>query len=402
MKKGLISILKALPFLAGLLAIAWAPVMQETSATVVGQVIFEAEDGTLPADLPVTLIVVTGMEAIEEYTGTVAADRTFRFDGLNIVPGATVLARIEYEGVPYSSDPVEFEGEETEIDLSVTIHGTTDSTQAVGITQLHLFMVPFGDIIQVSEYYLVGNAGDASYVGTEDPETGERTTLTFSLPEGAVNLQFDGPGFGERFVELEEGFADTEPVPPGTTSAEVLFTYELPFDVGMQVERSFDLPVSSVVILVNGTTVGLEGAAIFSDGMLETQMGPTLSYTAGPLAAGEPLAFTLVEVDQASMDVPPASMGSGSGSTTPAERNPAQEIGIGLVAIGAAIGIVYLLWRAPGPGPVPAQVRQQIHAIADLDAGFEAGQIPEKAYRDKRRALKREARASLERSVWDK
>lgn len=161
------------------------------------------------------------------------------------------------------------------------------------ISQLHLFLSRTGDRVQVTEYYLLSNTGDEVFEGTDDPETGQRVTITFDVPEGADALTFDGPGLGERFVAVQDGFADTEPIPPGTASLGVLFSYDLQYREGLLIARSAPVPVASVVILAAEGGLGVEGAGVEPAGVLETEQGPALSYTAGPLAAGEMLSLVL-------------------------------------------------------------------------------------------------------------
>lgn len=257
------------------------------------------------------------------------------------------------------------------------------------VTQLHIFITRGEGGLGIGEYYLLGNTGEQTYDGVEDPQTGERLTVSFTLPEGARGLRFDGPGLGERFVEVEGGFADTEPIPPGMATVDVLFTYKLPYREGTPVERTFLVPVTSVVMVIAQEGLALEGDGVTSAGMLDTQMGPALSYTAGPLAAGETLVFSVVAGQSPSPAVPAA--------PAPA-RNTAGEAAIGLVATAAALGVGYLLWRSPAPGPCPVEALPLVEEIAALDADFEAEQVGEGAYRQKRDALKRRARALLARA----
>jgi hypothetical protein len=211
--------------------------------------------------------------------------------------------------------------------------------------------------------------------------------LTVTAPAGAENARFDNAGLGERFLEREADFADTEPILPGTATAEVLFNYDLPYREGLHVERAFDVPVASVVLVLPDEGMVLEGTGLTAEGTMDTQMGPALSYTAGPLAAGEPLAFTLVA------GPPPVPFApAGEGSST---RNTALETAVGLVGLAVAVVAIYLLWRPSSPGPLPARARPLVEAIAALDAGFEAGQVVEGAYRRKRKALQRQLRGLL-------
>jgi hypothetical protein len=345
--------------LAILLATGWAPVPQEGEIAVVGQVTNGTPNSPLPADLPVVLHVFSGREETETLTTTLAADGSFRFDGLAPGEGETFVVRVVYQDVAYASDLGTFEPGQRELALPVTVYETTEDRSAIQVTQLHVFVSASGEHLQIGEYYLVSNTGERTYVGTKAPEAGRRATLSFTLPEGAEGLHLDSSGLGERYLERERGFADTAPVPPGTASSEVLFEYQLPYREGTQVMRAFDLPVASVVLVHLDEGMALEGKGITPAGPLDTQMGRALSYTAGPLAAGEVLAFRLVAQSQPTAPSAPA-------GPAPA-RNAAQELGIGLVALAAAVVAVYLLWRLPAPEPLPGQARPLAEAIAALD-----------------------------------
>jgi len=370
-----------------LLTIAWAPAPQSGEIPVIGQVTNGTPDGTVPLDLPVVLHTFSGMEETGVYTTTLTSDGSFHF-GLAPEEGDIFTARVVYQDVTYTSGFVTFEPEQREISLPVTIYETTEDPADIQITQVHLFVTVAGDCVQVGEYRMVGNMGDRTFVGVEDSETGQRTTLHVTLPDDAEALTFDGPGLGERFVEQENGFADTEPILPGDVSIKILFSYELSYQEGIQMERVFDVPAASVVILLSAEGLALEGEKIVPAGTMDTQMGPALSYTAGPLAAGEPLVFTLAP------GCPAADNMSAPASAPPA-RNTAQEISIGLVALAAAVATAYWMYRSPAAGPVPARARSLVEKIAALDVDFEAGRVTERTYRKKRKTLKQQARANL-------
>jgi hypothetical protein len=115
-------------------------------------------------------------------------------------------------------------------------------------------------------------------------------------------------------------------------------------------------------------------------------MGPSLSYTAGPLAAGEALAFTLV----AGLRSLPAA----PGGVAPV-RNAAVEMALGLAALAAGAVASYLVLRSPVSGAPPAQARPLVDSIAALDARFEAGELAEVAYHQQRASLKAQLRSLL-------
>jgi hypothetical protein len=371
----------AFAWLAALLLIAggWTFAPQERGIVVTGQVTNGTPGGTVPADLPVALYIFaeSGQEQAAVYTTTVAAGGLFRFEGVAVAEGDTLVARVVYRDVAYTSDAVAFEPGQQEASLSIPVYETTERRPDIRIAQLHMFLNRVGDRLRVGEYYLIGAAGDRTWVGIEDPVTGRRITLAFTLPADAQGLWFSGPGLGERFVEWEGGFADTEPIPPGMTTSEVFFSYEMPYRDGLSVTRVFGVPVDSAVLLVSeegGVALTGEGVALAES--LNTPMGVALSYTAGSLAAGQPLAFSLVDQETA------ARAGGAWGNVV-----------VGLFVLAAAAGGAFWLWRLPASPALPAEADVLVDAIAALDADFEAARVAEDAYRREREALKRQIRS---------
>ena len=366
-------------FIAAGLSIAWRQTFQPGDGMVIGEVVNGTPGGAIPPNLSVTLHTFSGMEETGVHTTTVSAEGSYRFEEIALEEGETLVARAVYEGVTYVSEFVTVEPEQETVSLPVTIYETTADRADVTVSQLHVFVNQVGERVQVGTYAVIGNAGNRTYVGS--PQDSVRTTWSARLPDGAENLQFDSAELGGRFIPLTNGFADTRPVPPGAATSETSFTYEIPLREGMEIEQSLDLPVRAAVLVLPEGAWRLEGAGLSPEGMLETQMGPALSYTTGPLGAGEPLAFRLVPLGTERSTVPSGDSSNG--------------LAFGIASLVLAAVGVALLWRSPAPGPVPERIRAQIEAIAFLDERFEDEQVPEKAYREERRALKRRIRRKL-------
>lgn len=364
-------------FVALALSVAWIRDPQ-TQTTIEGEVINGTPDGAVPDGISVTLHSFFEMEETAVYTTTAAEDHSFRFEDVTLQEGHTVVARVVYEGVTYVSDFLTVEQDQQTVQLPVTIYETTEHPADISISQLHLFVERSGERMQVGEYAVITNAGDRTYVGSGQAGG---TTWTVALPENAENLTFESGALGGRFVPVENGFADTRPVPPGEGSVEVSFTYEVPFREGLEIEQSFDVPVRAAVLVMPEGNYGLQGAGLSAEGALDTEMGAALSYTAGPLRAGQPLAFRLVPRAAGGSDASGA--GPGSGLTA------------GVVAVAVAGAVVGLMWLSPSPGPVPSAVRGQVEAIAALDRDYRSGEVSEKAYRERRNALKQRLRKRL-------
>ena len=209
-----------------------------------------------------------------------------------------------------------------------------------------------------AEYYLIGNTGERTYMGTPVGSTGVLTTVAFTAPAGAGSMSFNGPGLGARYVGDVTHFADTLPIPPGTATVEADFSYDLPYQDGLVLTRSLGVPIQSVVIIVSGSDVGVEGDGIVFNGLMDTQMGTAASYTAGPLAAGVPL--TLRMVPQEATVAQTVSDGS-LATSTPRERNAGLEAGLGALALAVGGIAAYRVWSAASPlPPVPESAEAMV------------------------------------------
>ncbi len=254
------------------------------------------------------------------------------------------------------------------------------------VEALHIFITRVGDHLTIVEDYIISNQGAETYAGVPGAD-GAQTTLTFTLPSEASALTFDGPGLGERYVGDAQRFADTQPIPPGSTTAYVSFSYEIPDREGLTLTRSMDVQITGVVIILRDERLTLAGEQITPMGMLETQNGPAQGYAARPLAAGEPLTLTFILAAE----------------PKPAERNLIAESGLGLVALSLGLGIAYKVWNTPArspsrdkaPSAPPEALRAQVQAIAALDADFANGALEEADYKRQRAQLKQTLREAL-------
>lgn len=246
----------------------------------------------------------------------------------------------------------------------------------VVISQAHYFIASSdGASLRVAEFYLIGNTGDHVYEGLANAD-GPRMTLTFTLPESARNLRFDGPGLGERYVGDSTRFADTRPIPSGAAVVEVAFSYELPFTGRRRIERALGVPVVSAAFIVSGEELDLTGPGLTPEGTMDTLMGQATTYSAGPFADGETLTFTLVSQSVTGSHI--------------------RDIGLGIGALLVAGVVSYRLWRPVSVSPPPETALPFLEAIAALDARYVAGDLPEEAYHRERETLKQQLLAQFE------
>jgi hypothetical protein len=345
---------------------------QPGGVTVRGEVVNGTPGGDVPTGAPVTLTHYESMLPVAVYTATVRADGSYVVPEVGgLAPEDVLLAEVAYLGVTYPSEPLVY-AEGTALTLPVVVYEVTGDPASLSVSPWHLFVSVGEEGVAVAEFLALNNDGERAYVGDD-----EGRTLEVLLPEGATRLRFQSEEPGQRFVPLQGGFADTQPVPPGAAGAELSFRYELPPQARM--ERANSLPVGRVVILVEDPATTLEGEALTDLGVEETSMGAVRVYTAEPLEGGAPLAFTVVS--------PSGRRGAGA--------SPLLEVGAGVVALLVATGLAFYLIRFPRPSPPPRAVRPLLVEVAALDEAHERGELPAKEHERLRQALLREIEARL-------
>ncbi len=244
---------------------------------------------------------------------------------------------------------------------------SAQAPEGARIDQAHLFIAPGATEIVIAEYHLLGNTAEREFTGT----------VRFPLPANATSLVFDSAEAEDDFVIDAGSFTDPRPIPPGEATLDVGFSYALPFVTGQAIARVYDVPVDALAIVFSSEGFELAGAGLTLAGAQDTPMGGARVYSAGPLAAGEPLVFTLVPVESVA-------------PTPPGQREPAQELVIGLAALALAGFAAYHLWQPARVPSMPAGARPLVAEIAALDARFAAGEIAEAEYREQReRAIRK-------------
>ncbi len=355
--------------------------------TVVGRVINGSEGGEIPEGLEITLHGFDGQQQVLQESTTIEKDGTFRFEGLEPVPGRLFVVSAEYGGVLYGSEVGHLmQGEPVELPL--TIYESTTDASELRVERLHLlFDFPAEGVMQVIELWLLSNTGDR----TITPAEGE-TTYEVILPEGATNLRFEDDVLGGRYKQTENGFADTVPVRPGSNVVQLVFSFELPYEKRLDFEQPLSYPVDSVVILVPEGGPEVSGEGVQDMGLREITGTSVQNYGAGPYEAGDILKVSL-------RGRPPKT----EGASTPVTW---QNVVIGLGALGLALVAVGLWWRsaalkrsedfeeealeeaAAEPAAGGEDRESLLRAIAELDDAFEAGELEEQEYHQRRQALK--------------
>jgi mono/diheme cytochrome c family protein len=347
-----------------------------------------------PSDLLVTLHGFDDMQAVYTQTTALADDGTYQFDQVEMPDGRVFMATIDYDGTTYSSDIAIVESGNRDLDLPITLYETTSDASILVADRVHLFF-EFADAetMRVIELWIMSNPTQQTLVA--NPDTGE--TIHFSLPEGAVNLEFQDGVLGGRYLEKADGFADTLAVRPGSGSYQVLFAFEMPYDRKLELNQQITIPTNALVILVPQGSINVKADGLSDAGTRDVQGVQYQMYNGNALQAGDVLSLSIT-------GKPAAGTGVSAGSQS--------DLLIGLGALGIVmIGAgVFLFMRNRNSAveddfeddgavtePLSENSETLMEAILALDDLYKAGQLPEDAYHTRRAELKGRLRELLAR-----
>jgi hypothetical protein len=285
----------------------------------------------------------------------------------------------------YGSEIVEYTGAE-DIFLPLTFFDTSEDTSGVLVDRLHtIFSVSVEGVLEVTELWIVSNFSDHT-IATSDGAG----VLEIALPQGATNLRFDSGALGDRFFATEIGFIDTLPMRPGIGTHEVVFSFELPYEKKLDFKQPMLYPVDAIVLLTPATGPELEGDGIFDMGAREMSGSLLQNYNAESIAAGGVFKVTLT--------------GSGVDAGVSDDTTPVSIV-IGVGALILAAGAIGIWWfrrpETPAESIEPDEQKHEeittervddqdvlLRSIADLDDAFEAGEIEQSLYQERRTELK--------------
>jgi mono/diheme cytochrome c family protein len=359
--------------------------------------VMNASGGELPVDLTLTLHGFDHMQSVISQTTTLDADGVFAFDEVDTSPELAYVVTLDYGQATYGSDIGIFEEGVSELYLPVEIYETTTDSTILSVDRMHIFF-EFVDeqTVRVIELVIISNPSNETLVAAEEGGT----TVNFTLPEGATNLEFQDGILGERYLSTSDGFGDTISVRPGSGTYEILYAYEMPYDRKLDLVHPMHYPVDAVVILIPEDGVRVKGEMLRDDGTRDVQGVPYHLYSGGGLQAGDDLQLTL--------------SGRPSASSPSLLQSSSTSLLIGMVVFGVAlvVGGVWLFSRTrrevvddevDEDSSLETDVELDVEdadtlmdAIIALDDLYREGQLPEDAYLQRRAELKERLAKAME------
>ncbi|MEN4011305.1 MAG: c-type cytochrome [Chloroflexota bacterium] len=363
---------------------------EEIRFSVTGSIV-NGSGGLVPPGLTVQLEGYDGMEQVYIAQSKVREDGTYTFSDTGFVPGRAFIASVEHNGFVFNSEVYHSLTEtfQSPLDLPITIYDTTSDLSALKVDRMHvLFDFTNPEMLQVALMYLLNNTSNRVIVS--DSPGG--AVLTYALPQEATNLQFRDGVLGERFIETENGFGDTQSIAPGA-GMQVLYAYDLPFRRRMDLSIPIPLAVDAAIIMLPQGSMTIQGQQLQPMGQRQVQGVSLDVYTAAALPPGSTLDITLS-----------GRMGSGiniqSGQTWSLIAGA-----LALVAVLAGGGFWYFRQRRVAESfaavqPIEAGLPESREALIDgiiaLDDLYKAGKLDHATYQHRRTELKDRLRSVMD------
>ncbi len=371
-----------------------------STETFIGSVavqLINGSGGETPNDASVILYGFDEMQNTYSQTLTTGVDGIYNFSDVLMPAGRVFLAGVEYASGTYGSDIVTVDPTTPNLNLQVTVYNSTTDTSALTTDRVHIFF-DFTDPenTQVIEVFIISNPTNLAVVSA----TENGPVVTYPLPEGYTNLQFQDGELGDRYIEVPQGFADTLTVKPGMGDYQVIFAFSMPYDRKLEFSQLMFLPTSAVVVMVPDNGVKVDSDQLEDGGTRDFQGSAYHMYNGSSLIAGSLLEFTLTGK--------PKDAGTSYFSTGTMQN---LAIGLGIFGIALVISGVWLYNRnqkkaalqvasegpdlpksSSGIDATPEDEETLMDAIIALDDQFKSGNLPEDAYLERRAVLKEKLR----------
>ncbi|MCZ6539197.1 MAG: hypothetical protein O6922_05165 [Chloroflexi bacterium] len=204
---------------------------QSTQNVIAGIVVNGTDGGVVPEDLEVLLLTVDDAagQIIEQESKTVNPDGTFAFG--NLVSGPGVTFRVVANSGDYTPS-VDLTNVDDWSNVRLTIYDETTSLEDVSVSS-YVMMIPTIDArsrqVGVLTVVNISNRGDKVWLpDLSDPGLTGLDLLRFNLPDGFSDLSVESELPTGNILQIDTGFAMTNPIPPG--DAAILMTYIIPYE----------------------------------------------------------------------------------------------------------------------------------------------------------------------------
>jgi mono/diheme cytochrome c family protein len=350
--------------------------------TISGTISHGTAGGSVPEGLELSLFVFPPEADPIELEGTSGPGGAFSFSDVLFMEDAAYAITVTYQDRLFLSGIAPGNVLEAEPTLNVTIYELTDDPSVLTISLIETQINVASNRLEVAQFIEVTNSSDRAFSTSELTEDGRPVSLSITLPPGSVVPGFSAPG---RYVFLADSFTvqDTQPVYPGRIHL-VQIVYLIPYENSAIIEQPLNYAFDGLdQLLVRPTGVDVNAEGLSSMGTTTLGGLEFMSFNGTrTLPAGSVLRVELS-----------GNPGAPASAATMVSSDVAVLL---LVGGGVVLGVLVALFvwsRRRGAPSAPAAapkgtVEALARQIAELDAAYAAGEVPEDSYKKQRAGLK--------------
>lgn len=355
-----------------------------------GRVVNGTHGGGTTEGLTVLLLVndgAGGLVSTGQATTGVRGD--FEITDVPVVPGASYLLDVDFQGTAYQKA---FTEEQRQEELQLTVYETTGDLSAIRLKR-HVMVITGIEAqkreITAIEFVRVANTGDRT-VSPDLSGGPPMGFLRFSLPPGTRDLRVNSDLPSREIISVGSGFAVTSPISPGDHSIE--FSYRFPYQSSkLSYRQNLLQGAESYQVMTPEYLSQLQVSPLAYLESVDIQGTGYNVWQASDLEPGDGFLLELANLPSPSLV---AQLRSASGSTA------FWIMGIPALMAAALAGLMLFGILTKPPQAAPADSRPLpttldpvaragiIQELARLDQRYEAGEIPEEEYLSQRQRLK--------------
>jgi len=328
--------------------------------------------------LTISLTAYDGMELAFQLDSPVDGDGSYQFVDLEYVDGRIYQASVVIDGIQHTSDVLHdlTLDDNGIVELPIEIKKTSTDASSLYAERMHVFFDFIAEnTIQVVEMYVIQNPTDSVIVPKDD----QTPLVKFKLPEGAQNLQFENGLLGREFIQLEDGFGVMQAF-GANASVQVLYAFELPYEKSLDLEIELPFLVNASIFMIPANTAKFSSEQLSFSGERDIQGMKIQTYSGGVMNANESISMNLSGKIKDEVSVV-----QNSNSTS-------LIIGGSVFLLAILLAIFYFRSKlktqvAELDESIDDDVESLMDAVIALDDAFKSGEIPEKAYKNRRNEL---------------
>ena len=357
-----------------------------------------ATTGEKPGGLTVRLYVFEGDSFVSSRSAETDANGRARFEVLPTDAAWVYVTEVEYNDLPFGSDLRQFENEDTNLKIMLPVYDGGGVAEDIRIKRAHWVLnLSTSQSLDVGEIYILSNTGNHVFDGEQD-DGDIRRVLFLTVPENAFNVGVEGEELGDRYLVEGNTVVDTMPMAPG--QRQVLIRYSLPIEDGrVELAHPIAYAVDHLNLLVPDIGLSIEAPEWEEGAAMPSQDGSYRNFTRINLEPGEEPVAVLSDIQPEmfipDVNHPPPGREIVDSQATPGISGqpyfPYLVVALGIGVLLAGTVFVVLNQRKPEKqSPQMSEMQRQdlIQQLADLDDGFDAGELSRSDYESERRMLK--------------